>query len=89
MIALEGNIISLMLCICFAFLAVILLAKPLKFLLRVSVNGIVGIIAILISNIILKPLEIYIGINLLTILFVGVLGIPGFGSLILISSIIG
>ncbi len=78
-----------MLTICFASLAFILLAKPLKYLLKFSINGAVGIAAILLSNIILKPLEIYIGVNLLTVLFVGILGIPGFASLILISSMIG
>lgn len=61
--------------IVFAFGKAMLL--PLKILLRLVINGILGGIAIIIINLIGAPLGFTISLNLFSAFVAGVLGLPG------------
>lgn len=78
------GIITAMILTCLALIALMVLAKPLKFLLRIGVNAIVGsgIIALL------STLGLPIGVNALTAAFVGLLGLPGLAGLVVLQFIL-
>ncbi len=61
--------------IVFAFGKAMLL--PLKIILRLVINGILGGIAIIIINLIGAPLGFTISLNLFSALVAGILGLPG------------
>ena len=61
--------------IVFAFGKAMLL--PLKIILRLVINGILGGIAIIIINLIGGPLGFTISLNLFSALVAGILGLPG------------
>ena len=74
------GIITAMIMVCLALIALMVLAKPLKFLMRIVVNAVVGsgIIAVL------GALGMNIGVNMLTAAFVGLLGLPGLAGLMVL-----
>lgn len=51
--------------------------KPLKFLVRLMANSILGALLLYVINLAHPILNIYIGINPVTALVTGLLGIPG------------
>jgi len=59
--------------------------KPIKSLLKIIVNSIMGAGAIVVSNFLLEGIGISLGVNVLNAFVVGLLGIPGLGALILIN----
>ncbi len=62
-------------------LIVILLSiimKPFKLLLKVLLRGGLGLGAIYLCNIILTALGLFVGINIVNGLVIGLLGLPGF-----------
>lgn len=67
----------LMIFICLIFLVCLLLAKPLKHFLKLTIRGSVGLFAVYVLNTLLSGLNILVGMNFLTWLITGVLGIPG------------
>ena len=50
---------------------------PIKSILKLLLNSLIGAIGMYIVNLIGVLFEFHIGINIFTMLFVGVLGIPG------------
>jgi inhibitor of the pro-sigma K processing machinery len=70
-----------------AIFAMILLAKfflwPLKILLKLIINGALGVIILLIVNLVGANFNFFIGINAVTALIAGFFGIPGVIFLIL------
>lgn len=82
------SIIVSMIVVCLALIALLVMAKPIKVLLGVILNSAVGAVALVVSNYLLAPLGVAVGINLLTVGFVGILGMPGFLALILIQAIL-
>lgn len=73
-------VITAMIFTCLALIALMVLAKPLKFLLRVLANAIFGsgIIALL------STIGVPVGVNALTAAFVGLLGLPGLVGLVVL-----
>ncbi|RKD28807.1 pro-sigmaK processing inhibitor BofA family protein [Thermohalobacter berrensis] len=69
------------------FIACFLLV-PLKFLVKLIVNGIIGGVILLLINFFGKFIGIAIGINPITALIVGFLGVPGIILLLVIQYII-
>ena len=67
----------------------IVLAGPVSMLIKFAVRSVIGAGLIYVCNIIFSPFSIYVGVNALTACIVGFLGIPGLGSLMLISHILG
>lgn len=82
------SIIVSMIVVCLALIALLVMAKPIKVLLGVILNSAVGAVALVVSNYLLAPLGVAVGINLLTVGFVGILGLPGFLALMLIQAIL-
>ncbi|MGF7400970.1 pro-sigmaK processing inhibitor BofA family protein [Thermoanaerobacterium thermosaccharolyticum] len=65
-----------------------LLVVPRKFLLRLILNGIIGALVLFFINMAGKTFGIYVGINPITALIVGFLGIPGVILLIVLQYIV-
>ncbi|MDD3570402.1 MAG: pro-sigmaK processing inhibitor BofA family protein [Lachnospiraceae bacterium] len=82
------TIIVSMIVVCLALISLLVMAKPLKVLLGIILNSAIGAVALMASNYVLAPLGVAVGINLLTVGFIGVLGLPGFLALILIQAIL-
>lgn len=59
------------------FVIVRLLAWPLKILIKLVANGVLGAILLLVINIFGQYIGLKIGINIITALIAGVFGIPG------------
>lgn len=58
-------------------LTIMVFPKPVKLLLRTIIQGVGGVLGLLIFNFLLSPLGWYVGINWATILIIAILGIPG------------
>ena len=75
------------LCVVGAFLlfaAVRLFRGPVKLALRVLVNSALGFGAVWLLNLTAAVTGIRLGLNVFNALFIGVLGVPGFGLLLLL-----
>lgn len=58
-------------------------SKPAKLLARILLNGVIGVFGFIGVNFLLSPFSVSVGVNALTVLIVGILGLPGFVSLYL------
>ncbi len=76
----STQIITAMIFSCLGLMTLIILSKPIKFLLKTIANAAVGCIAIMI----LQTMGLPIGINYMTVLFTGLLGIPGIAGLLIL-----
>ena len=61
----------------------LLIAYPLHFLWRPVYSVILSAAALIITNIVGLPFGFHIGVNVITILFVALLGVPGYTTLLL------
>lgn len=78
MIILEtNNIIVYIACIFFLFIFGKIFIIPIKTILKLIINSVLGGIIIFIINIIGAFFGFHIGLNFITSIFVGLLGIPG------------
>ena len=85
----ETNaIITFLICI----IAILILGKifffPLKKILKLIINSVLGGLLIFIINLIGENFNFHIGLNVFTASFVGILGLPGAGLLIILKLII-
>ena len=83
------NIIAYIACIFFLFIFGKLFIVPIKTILKLVINSILGGITIFIINIIGSIWGFHIGLNLVTSIFVGILGIPGAIVIIIIKLLLG
>lgn len=72
-----SNIIAYMACIIFLFIFGKIFIIPIKTIFKLVINSLLGGLTIFIINIIGSFLNFHIGLNLITSIFVGILGIPG------------
>lgn len=79
------NIIVFFGCICFLFLIGKIFIVPLKWIIKLIFNSILGAILILGINLVGTIWSFHIGLNVLTAIMVGLLGIPGAICLIVLS----
>ena len=84
-----SDIIMLMIAACAALIVLMLISSPVNAAARITLNGVIGIIGILAANVFLSPFGMFVGINVLTVLIVGLLGFPGFVSLYIASLMFG
>ena len=71
------------------FLTVFLvMIKPIKYVFGIGINAIFGAVGIFVTNIFMAQFGINLGINILTLGIVGILGLPGFCAMILISALL-
>jgi len=84
-----NNIITYIACIFFLFIFGKLFIVPIKIILKLVINSILGGITIFIINIIGSIWGFHIGLNLITSIFVGILGIPGVIVIVIIKLLLG
>lgn len=84
----DQNIITFLACVCFLFLIGRVFALPVKKVLKLVFNSILGGGLIYVINIIGSSFGFHIGLNLVTSIAIGILGIPGAIALILIKLLI-
>lgn len=61
---------------------------PLKFLGRLILNSILGAVFLILFNLVAQYFNFYIGVNLVTAMMLGILGIPGFIAILLLKLLI-
>ena len=83
------NILTYVACICFIFLFGKLFIMPIKKILKLVFNSILGGISIYIINLIGNMYNFHIGLNIFTSIIVGLLGIPGAVLIIIMKMILG
>ena len=85
MVGLEiNNIIAFIACLFFLFIIGRIFIVPLKTVFKLIFNSIIGGIIIFVINLIGGFFNFHIGLNIVTSIFVGILGIPGAVVVILI-----
>lgn len=77
----STGIITAMILVCLGLLLLILLAKPIKFILKFIISAIIGGGLLYFFN----SIGLGLGANFLTATFVGFLGIPGLAGLLVLS----
>ncbi len=73
----TNTIIIYIACICFLFIFGRIFILPIKSILKLVFNSILGAILIYIINVIGTLFNFHIGLNYITSIFVGILGVPG------------
>lgn len=73
----DQNIIIYLACICFIFLLGRIFIVPIKTIFKLIVNSALGGVLIYIINLIGGTYGFHIGLNLVTSICIGILGIPG------------
>ena len=76
--------VLLVLAVVSLFVILKLLTKPIKLLVKLLLNALIGFVVLFLLNFFGDPLGIYIELNFLHALVVGVLGIPGIILLLII-----
>ena len=84
----DFNILIIISCICILFVVGRIFIVPIKWILKLVFNSILGGLLIWIINIIGGSWGFHIGLNLYTSLIVGFLGIPGAIFLILLKLLV-
>jgi len=82
-----NNVIPFLACIIFLFIFGKIFILPLKNIVKLMINSVLGGILIFIINIIGANFNFHIGLNLFTSIFVGLLGVPGAGLLVILQII--
>ncbi len=80
----NTSIITYLACICFLFLFGKIFILPLKKILKLVLNSIIGGVVIFLINIIGANFGFHIGLNFFTSALIGILGLPGAVVLIII-----
>ena len=84
----DINIITYLACICFIFIFGRIFIVPIKKVVKLMINSILGGITIYIINIIGSNFGFHIGLNVITSLIAGILGLPGVICLIIIKLLV-
>lgn len=68
-------------------IAIVLMVKFFKLPFKILLNGILGVVLLYVVNFLGASFGIHIGINIVTALIAGILGIPGVAALVILSFI--
>ena len=85
----DKSIITYLACICFIFIFGRIFIVPLKKILKIVFNSILGGISIWIINLVGASCKFHIGLNFFTSIVIGILGLPGAVCLIIVKLLIG
>ena len=85
----SNNIIAYIACMFFLFIFGKIFIVPVKTIFKLIINSALGGLTIFIINLIGSLWGFHIGLNLITSIFVGVLGIPGAIVIVIIKLILG
>ena len=72
-----NNIIAYIACIFFLFIFGKVFIVPIKTIIKLVINSVLGGVVIFLINFIGAYFNFHIGLNIITSIFVGILGIPG------------
>ena len=78
------SVTTLFIILCAVLLILIIIPNPLKLFATFMKQTVFGAMAMAFLNFALAPFSIFIGVNVVTILIVGLLGLPGLVSMYLI-----
>lgn len=84
----TNTIITFLACIIILFIVGRIFIVPLKKILKLSINSILGGVLIYVINIVGATFGFHIGLNIGTSIFVGILGVPGAVFLIILKLMI-
>ena len=73
----NNVVITYLACILFLFVLGRVFIVPLKMIVKIIFNSILGVLLLYVINFIGATFGFHIGLNVLTAIFVGVLGVPG------------
>lgn len=76
-LSLDSTIIVYVACICFLFIFGKVFILPLKSILKLILNSILGGVLIYVINLVGAMFSFHIGLNYVTIILIGILGVPG------------
>ena len=85
----NASIITYLACICFLFLFGRIFIVPLKKILKLVLNSVLGGLVIFIINLVGANFGFHVGLNVFTSILVGLLGLPGAVILIIVKLLIG
>ena len=85
----DNNIITYLACICFIFIFGRIFIVPIKKILKLVLNSVLGGLTIFIINLVGANFGFHIGLNIITSVVVGLLGLPGAVCLIIVKLLIG
>ena len=85
----DNNIITYLACICFIFIFGRIFIVPIKKILKLILNSVLGGLTIFSINLIGANFGFHIGLNIITSVVVGLLGLPGAVCLIIVKLLIG
>ena len=88
-VKMDNNVITYLACICFIFIFGRIFIVPLKKILKLIFNSLLGGLTIFIINLIGANFRFHIGLNIFTSVVVGLLGLPGAVCLIILKLLIG
>ena len=88
-VKMDNNIITYLACICFIFIFGRIFIVPIKKILKLVLNSVLGGLIIFIINLIGANFGFHIGLNIFTSVLVGLLGLPGAVCLIIVKLLIG
>ena len=84
-----NTVITFLACIIFLFIFGRIFIWPLKSILKLVFNSVLGGVLIYIINLVGMNFGFHIGLNLLTAVVVGLLGVPGAALLVVLKIILG
>ena len=84
----NTNILTYLACICFLFLFGRIFISPIKKVIKLIMNSLLGGVCIWAINLFGATINLHIGINFLTSILIGLLGIPGAVCIIIVKLLI-
>ncbi len=85
----TNTIITFIACVSFLFIFGKIFVLPIKSILKLILNSILGGILIFLINLVGNIFNFHIGINIFTVICIGILGIPGAILLVVLKVLIG
>ncbi len=85
----DLNILTYLACICFIFIIGRIFIVPIKKILKLILNSILGGIIIYLINLIGANFGFHIGLNIVNSVIIGLLGLPGAVCLIIVKILVG
>ncbi len=85
----DLNILTYLACICFIFIIGRIFIVPIKKILKLIFNSILGGIIIYVINLVGANFGFHIGLNIVNSVIIGLLGLPGAVCLIIVKILVG
>ncbi len=85
----DTNLLTYLACICFIFIFGRIFILPLKKILKLVMNSVLGGITIFLINLVGGTFGFHIGLNFFTSIVIGLLGLPGSVCLVVVKLLIG